>query len=483
MASSRTDKRGARNVRQPGRAALVQVPAVRRGTSVQVCGLNPWNVGSGSPIIGVPIGRRLRTNGSGVAVCADPISWFHHAKLLSNPSQFILGLPGEGKSSLCKRQITGLAAFGIPTLVLGDLKPDYVQLVTALGGQVIKLGSGMGFLNPLDISSAYRGAAKLPADSPIAARMLTEARRRRQITMEMLVSVQRGHPAKDYETSLLHEAMLILDTAFEFSPEKAPLIKDLRDLIAAAPAKLRETVLDRGEITEYHRLTTELEHTLIALSQPNGLGEVFSQHTSVQMDLTGSVVIDVSAIAESDEQLRAAVLGATWAAGFGEVAVHHALADAGIAPKRTFHVVLDELWQMLQAGSGLVGKVDALLRLNRTKGVGVTMISHTMDDLKALPNEEDRRKAAGLVERAGMVVLFGLPPSEMPRVETAVRLTEVEKDMITGWSTPPAWSSSGRSVPPGRGHALIKVGGRPGIPVLVELTEEELDPYNTNQRW
>mgnify|MGYP001003880026 FL=1 len=37
--------------------------------------------------------------------------------------------------------------------------------------------------------------------------------------------------------------------------------------------------------------------------------------------------------------------------------------------------------------------------------------------------------------------------------------------------------------PPGLGKFLIKVGGRPGIPVKVTLTPSELDVNDTNKRW
>jgi hypothetical protein len=37
--------------------------------------------------------------------------------------------------------------------------------------------------------------------------------------------------------------------------------------------------------------------------------------------------------------------------------------------------------------------------------------------------------------------------------------------------------------PPGRGKFLIKVGGRPGIPVEVVLTEAEHAVNDTNKQW
>ncbi len=98
-------------------------------------------------MIGVPLGNNLAT---GAAVCFDPVSWFQRAQLISTPSMFVLGKPGLGKSSLTRRRATGLAGYGVLPLVLGDMKPDYVDLIQALYGQVITLGRGRGYLNILD---------------------------------------------------------------------------------------------------------------------------------------------------------------------------------------------------------------------------------------------------------------------------------------------------------------------------------------------
>ena len=97
-----------------------------RGTTVQVCGMWPFSAGTGSPMVGVPIGRNIL---SGATMCCDPISWFMRAKLISNPSMFVLGKPGLGKSTITRRMALGMAGYGIQPLVLGDLKPDYKDLI------------------------------------------------------------------------------------------------------------------------------------------------------------------------------------------------------------------------------------------------------------------------------------------------------------------------------------------------------------------
>ena len=167
------------------------------------------------------------------------------------------------------------------------------------------------------------------------------------------------------------------------------------------------------------------------------------------------------------------------------VNVANALADAGLEPRRHYFVILDELWRALRAGRGMVDRVDALTRLNRQRGVGMAMISHTMSDLLALPTEEDRMKAKGFVERSGMVICGGLPAAEMPQLTSAIPLSNAEQDLLISWQDPPTWDpTTGREAePPGRGRFLVKVGGRPGMPINVQLTDAELAINDTNKLW
>jgi hypothetical protein len=215
------------------------------------------------------------------------------------------------------------------------------------------------------------------------------------------------------------------------------------------------------------------------------LGEIFSQQSTTPMRRDVPVVFDLSAIDDSDTALQGAALMACWSYGFGAVNIANALADAELEPRRHYFVVLDELWRALRAGRGMVDRVDVLTRLNRAKGVGVAMCSHTMSDLQALALEEDRMKARGFVERAGMVICAGLPAAEMAMLTQVVPLSGSEQELLIGWQDPPAWGSAGSSdgAPPGRGNFLVKVGGRPGIPLHVRLTTSERQLHDTNKLW
>ncbi|WP_327299907.1 ATP/GTP-binding protein [Streptomyces sp. NBC_01197] len=458
-----------------GAHRFIDAPPEWRGTSVQVCGLWPFGAGSGTPTKGVPLGRDLH---SGATVCCDPISWFQRAKLISNPSVFLLGMPALGKSTLVRRMALGLAGYGVLPMIFGDLKPDYVDLIRALDGQVITLGRGRGYLNILDPGQATAAADRLTGEARRA--LLADARGRRLTMVASLLTILRREPPSDREESILAAALNCLDDRHD----GVPVLGDLLQVIKEPPEDVRIAALDRGDMTRYRDITERLESSLAGLLGQGRLGDTFAHPTSEPMRLDRPVVFDISSIDDSEVQLQAAALMSCWSYGFGAVAASQALTDAGLEPERHYFLVLDELWRVLRASPGLVERVDTLTRLNRQRGVGMAMITHSMRDLLALPLEEDRQKAAGFVERSGMVICAGLPRDEMPRLQQVVDLSTVEQRRLTEWSTPPGWDTSDAAVePPGRGNFLIKVGGRPGITMHVDLTAAEAGVNDTNKRW
>jgi len=459
-----------------GGAVFVQAPDEWRATTVQACGMWPFAAGTGSPMVGVPLGRNLL---SGATLCADPISWFQRANLISNPSVFLLSNPGLGKSTVVRRMALGLTGYGVMPLVLGDLKPDYVDLVAALGGQVIKIGRGRGYLNILDPGEATAAAERLTGDA--RDELIADARGRRHTMVATLITILRSTPPTDREETILDRAVTVLDEKHD----GVPILPDLIKVIEDAPDELRQVAMDRGEKERYLNITEDLLVTLKGLLGRGRVGEMFSQHTTTPMRHDVPVAFDVSSIPDTDLALQGAALMACWSYGFGALNVANALTDAGLEAQKHSFVILDELWRALRAGQGMVDRVDALTRLNRQRGVGTAMISHTMKDLQALPNPEDRMKARGFVERSGMVICGGLPAAEMPELTQVVPFSRAEQEILIGWQDPPAWDpvAGVEAEPPGRGNFLVKVGGRPGIPVHVALTNTELALNDTNQRW
>ncbi|NNH72992.1 hypothetical protein HLB23_24550 [Nocardia uniformis] len=468
-------------------------PLEVRGTTAQIVGLWPWAVGAGAPVIGTPLGPHLRT---GAPVCFDPLNWFARAGLLSAPSLFVLGLNGFGKSSLVRRIVIGGIAQGVTPLILADVKPDYRQLVEAVGGQVIDLGHGYGRLNPLDggaLADAVLALEKA-GQGERAAVMRHEWHARQASLLSALIELVRGARVADYEQTVITTALRILHTPREsggrgFTPDQPPVIDDLVKVIVAGGEDL---CLDAAADTDtaYREAIIGIRRSLRALTQ-GPFGRIFNGHTTTRIDLDAAAIcVDVSHIPSGDKKLKAAVMIACWATGFAAIEAHNALADAGLIRQRYFQAVMDELWQVLGMGEFMVDRVDELTRLQRGIACALIMISHTIKDLDSLGASAS--KALGFLERARAKIFGALPAEEISRLDSRVPFTATEREMVTAWSSPAALSGDitglgdNRPLPPGTGKFLLKIGEdrRPGIPFQLALTDIEREHLgDTNSRF
>ena len=77
-------------------------------------------------------------------------------KRLKNPNGLILGTPGAGKSFAAKREITNAFLITSDDIAIIDPESEYSPLVTALGGQVVKVSpTSSQYINPMDIHTNY----------------------------------------------------------------------------------------------------------------------------------------------------------------------------------------------------------------------------------------------------------------------------------------------------------------------------------------
>jgi hypothetical protein len=475
----RGSKRSHRGRKQPGGGYdnFIEPAPEWRASTFQACGLYPFAVGGPSPVAGVPLGFNMLT---GETVCCDVISWYADEKILAQPSSATLGLPALGKSTGERKELLGLAARGVTSICAGDLKPDYADIVRAIGGQVIEMGRGRGSLNPLDPGTLAEAAARLTGTA--ANKLREEAHGRRLNMVLALLAMMRGQSASDTERTVLSAALRVL--ADKHSGAAAPVLGDLLTVLNHPPDSVRQPTLDRGEDDVYRMVVDPLQRSLLALIDGE-LGDTFAKPTSTRLRLDATAIcVDVSGLGGHDEMLTASVLLATWNECYGAVWASNALADAGVAPQRHFKIILDELWRVLQAGPGMVDRINFMGRTNRQDGIGQAIITHTLADFNALANEADRKKAYGFIERSNLLKLYGLPRHELDEIDAnIVRLTTAEKDLVSSWHTPTSLSSS--AAPPGRGKVLLKVANRPGIPVQIVMTEAEkrADVHNTDKRW
>jgi len=204
---------------------------------------------------------------------------------------------------------------------------------------------------------------------------------------------------------------------------------------------------------------------------------LFDRPSSVTAELdTPALSLDISSLDEDDDELVAAAMlcSWTWAAALID-------GSAALGRRRNVVRVQDELWKALRVAPGLVERSDRVTRLGRHRGEVSIQVTHSLQDLEALPTEADRAKARGMAARNGVVVLGGLDDHELDQVNRITPLSVAERALVRGWAAPPTWIPG--HVHPGRGKYLIKSGDRTGLPVQLALTGTERRLYDTDRAW
>lgn len=465
-----------------GRWGLMPQLATWVSSSVQVCGLYPFTIGSARPACGVPLGADL-TNWS--LVYGDPVTWLM-VGFIANPSAMIFGLPGLGKSTLVIRWLVGLADRGYPPMVLGDIKGEYSDTIRALGGTVIDVAPGRCTINPLDLGALMDAATRIKGK---VGEELAELALQQSATLVIaLARLVRGKALKDYE-----ETALTLGIRAAHATRVDPDLNDLVEVLehgAELPELMRATV--SLSPAQYLKSVRQLLRTLLSILH-GPMGVMFNGKTTMQirMDNPGGVSVDLSGMRRADKKVLAAVMIATWAHGFSAVDAQWELSLAfpdEVVFKNPF-VVQDELWKPMSLAPGLAGLIDQVARTNRHEGVAEVKITHSPKDAQMLPTHEDRVTAMSFAEKAGMLVIFGLAKNDLRALDdTSISLNEKERAHVAGWRTPRSFRTrrtrNGRpKPPPGAGKALIKVGDATGIAVQTIIVDEERRLHDTNQRW
>lgn len=536
------DRRGLRGA-GAGRASVVTEPPVWQSATSLASGFGVNYVDAPAPAVGMPLGRSIFT---GKEIGFDCFAWYEQGLLSGNPSCFVMSLPGLGKSTMQRKIMTNHAAQGHINIVAGDSKGEYLGWTTAMVGQIVQLGHGLGTLNPLEagalgaiiprladaLADALGELVELAHELNTLRDQITAAgqnrpskrllnardalayqcdeRAKRIVTLEnyivsteeqvharqlhmvsMLLALGRQDRIADFENMVMSMALreLYTDERYDFTWELPPTLPSMIDHIEQGSDSLKAALQTESREAYVERITPLL---LSLRSMLDGAtGTIFSGQTSTPLDLDApAICIDISSVDRSDKALKAAVIMACWSQSFGAVEAAHTLADVGLDKQKYFALTLDEMWAVIGAAPGLIGEIDALTRLNRTEGLSLYMITHSFQDLLAVANEEDRTTAIGFIERAGAIICGGLPRAEMERVADIIHFKEAEISLVSSWSkgvTPKRSRAAHAPTPPGRGHFLIKPSkaGESGIAFATELTpyERELDIHNTNKRF
>ncbi|MDD7930781.1 ATP-binding protein [Microbacterium thalli] len=464
-------------------------------SSVQACGIYPFVTGTARPVSGVPLGRDLLT---GTAVAMDHHSLYMEG-VISSPSMFMFGINGVGKSSTAQTIQLGMMARGMVPAVFNPLKKgEHTPLVEQAGGKVFEFGpTARHQLNLLSRGPLGRAADIIGGQAGEEVNRLATWKVVQQAQAALRVS--RGVPLDDIDDAVI-EAM-VTDI---LARNRRPVTSDLSALFYEPSARVL-AVSGFEDAKSFRARFARLGESLRAMLGGD-LGRLLGGTESIEIDPgnRGGFCFDTSSIPATATKLLSTAMLMSWSMGMDAIDAHWELAqheeriaaeaaDAGeiYTPAVTwtgFTTLMDEFWYPMRSTPGIVDRVDALSRSNRSVGTAEMKITHSPKDMLSLRDEEDRMKARGLAERSGVLALLALTGEDLQALGEVKPLTAEEIRLVSGFNAAKTWRSrpmaDGRqAAPPGAGKVLFKVEGRPGVPVQMVQTPTQKGLHITDERF
>lgn len=398
-------------------------PAERAGhqaSTAHVQAAYPAQAEAGLGSRGVYIGA----DAHGGSFSYDP--WvLYAARILSNANTIVLGMLGHGKSALTKSYLWRQRVFGRVVEII-DPKGEYLPLVRAMGGRVLRLEPGGDVrLNPLtQIGTREMREGLLEA--------VTKAMLERSLTQAEAVGLMGALGSADL-------------AAHDGETTIPDVIKQLRDPDAVAADRLGMTQLEaRGELREC---------ALALLRLCDGpLRGMFDGATTAGEDVwdAPAVCLDLSAVgvgaAESNRALGIMMVCASAFLDAKRADRARRAEEAGEEPTKVIRAN-DEAWRALPI-AGLGEYYQAAFKLSRATGVQHWLVLHRLSDLRAAGDEGSRqqRLAEGLLSDASTIVCYRQHPGEVAITADLLGLSSTEAELIAGLGDGEAlWRVAARS--------------------------------------
>jgi hypothetical protein len=382
---------------------------VHRETTAQLRGTYPFLAGGALPALGMYIGQERFTRSS---FCFDPFR-LYGARELSNPSVFLAGVIGSGKSSLAKTMLLRALVFGYRFVVPGDVRGEYRPLARALGVAPLVLGPGISRpLNPLSRPAAPAGIgggewwdlvrahwealldglirAALPGQRELTPTESAAV----ELALDRVTATATGDPDRAAPASLPR----LMDALFDPDDHTAQQMRMSTTEIRQATTDLALVVrkLVRGSL---RGLVAGTEQTRIDTSQPG-------------------VIVDLSRIRVANDAGMALAMAC----------IQSMMELATLFERARRIVVYDELWRLV-AYPALIARIMAGIKLTRDTGT-----AHLLGVGIARDTDQDRQP--GALARTGHIIhlqRFSGSEGEVPQQSrlAGARIAE-DDDVLVG---------------------------------------------------
>lgn len=435
----------------------VEAPlTVYRTSTHEIGGLWPFLVSNGVP----PVGARMGYDAlSGGAFYCHPVEWVLRG-LVTNPNIIVFGEPGRGKSSTIVAFLVRMMAFGVKTLISGDVKGEYSPLLKALGVEPIRLGGGLGTrLNALDLG-------------PLATRWRSfSAQRQREEVMALLgrwvkllvaLAEAQGYRCSNTDemvlSTVLRRLLGVADGCTDLQPVTIPHV---HSQLANPDEQLwrdARFASQRHFLDEMRPITDTLGNLI-----SGALAGLFDEETNFKLDWDAPIQsMDLERLRSRGDQavgIALTCLG-SWSA-----------TATDLQPDGQVRIVVrDEVWRQMRLGLKAVQAVDSELRLSRREKQIQILVGHKPSDLLTVGDAGSQEVAIAkhLLALCSTRILFGQSTEVAAELSEALGLGEKEHQQTTGWAMER------------RGRALWKLETHTGHKVQTVLSRHEERIFDTN---
>lgn len=448
--------RRGRAQRGAGWAAVEAPVPVYQAATHEIGGLFPLLAANGVPAVGARIGYDALSGG---AFYCHPIEWVLMS-LATNPNMVIFGEPGRGKSSTVVAFLLRMMPFGIKTLISGDVKGEYSQLLRALCITPIALGRGSpARLNALDLGPLAARWHQWPVDRQ--REELDGVLARWVRLLAALAEAQGYRPSVTDEKVLADVLHRLVGAGDGYTSLRPVTIPDVARELAEPDEDLWRGArfAGRQEFLDHLRCITDALSNLVS----GPLAGLFDQPTNFTLDWDAPVQsMDLSLLRSRGDQAVAVALTClgSWSSLMTD------LQDDG----EIRIVVRDEVWRQMRLGPRAVQAVDSDYRLSRAERKIQILVAHKPSDFLSVGNAGSQEVAIAkdLLALCSTRILFGQSTRMATELAADFGLTEREHDATTGWAMER------------QGRALWKIENAPAYKVQTVRSRIERDTFDTN---
>lgn len=331
-----------------------------------------------------------------------------NSQVYKNANISILGTSGAGKTFLMQLMALRMRRKGIQVFIVAPLKGhEFYRACQNIGGEFIQISpASQNCINVMEIRKADKSADELIDGAMTEKSALSSKIQRLHIFFSLLIP------------DMTHEERQLLDEALIKTYEEKGITHDndsLTDPENSARYKKMPVLGDLHAILKQDAQTQRMANILNRLV--NGSASTFSQQTNVNLD-NKYTVLDISEL--SGDLLPLGMF----------VALDYVWDKA--KENRTVEktIFIDECWQLI-GGTGNRLAAEFVLEIFKIiRGYGGSAVCATQDlnDFFAL---DDGKYGKGIINNCKTKIILNLEDEEAQRVQSILRLSEVEVMEIT----------------------------------------------------